>query len=148
MLVSRKCRYALRAILELAMRNSKDPVKIADIAEAQAIPTRFLETILNQLKKVGFVESRRGRRGGYSLKRSPDELTIGDVIESMQGSLELAECLGSSKYKCPFHGGCVFLPVWEEAQKAVLDVYDGVTFRHLVDAEQQRARKHTITYSI
>lgn len=148
MLVSRKCRYALRAILELAMRNSQEPTKIADIAKAQAIPTRFLETILNQLKQAGFVESRRGRKGGYFLKRSPNELTMGDVIESMQGCLELAECVSSSKYKCPFYDGCVFLPVWKEAQKAVLDVYDGVTFRHLVDAEQQRSGKYTITYSI
>lgn len=148
MLVSRKCRYALRAILELAMRNSQDPVKIADIAEAQAIPTRFLEAILNQLKQVGFVESRRGRRGGYFLKRSPDEITMGDVIESIQGCSGLVECVSNSKYKCPFYDGCVFLPVWKEAQKAVLDVYDGVTFQHLVDAERQRAKKHTITYSI
>ncbi len=111
MLVSRKCRYALRAILELAMRNSQDPVKIADIAEAQAIPTRFLEAILNQLKQVGFVESRRGRRGGYFLKRSPDEITMGDVIESIQGCLGLVECVSNSKYKCPFYDGCVFLPV-------------------------------------
>jgi len=94
------------------------------------------------------VESRRGRRGGYFLKRSPDELTMGDVIESMQGSSGLVECVSSSKYKCPFYGGCVFLPVWKEAQKAVLDVYNGVTFQHLVDAERQRAKKHTITYSI
>ncbi len=148
MLVSRKCRYALRAILELAMRNSQDPVKIADIAEAQAIPTRFLEAILNQLKQVGFVESRRGRKGGYFLKRSPDEITMGDVIESIQGCSGLVECVSNSKYKCPFYDGCVFLPVWKEAQKAVLDVYDGVTFQHLVDAERQRAKKHTITYSI
>lgn len=148
MLVSRKCRYALRAILELAMRNSQDPVKIADIAEAQAIPTRFLEAILNQLKQVGFVESRRGRRGGYFLKRSPDEITMGDVIESIQGCSGLVECVSNSKYKCPFYDGCVFLPVWKEAQKAMLDVYDGVTFQHLVDAERQRAKKHTITYSI
>ena len=137
MLVSRKCRYALRAILELAMRNSQDPIKIADIAEARVIPTRFLETILNQLKQAGFVESRRGKKGGYFLKRSPDELTIGDVIKSIQGSPDLAECMSSSKYKCSFYGGCVLLPIWEKAQKAVLDVYDGVTFQHLVDSKER-----------
>ena len=148
MQVSRKCRYALRAILELAMRNSPDPMKIADIAEAQSIPTRFLESILNHLKKAGFVESRRGKKGGYFLKSSPDKLTMGDVIKSMHGSLGPVECVDSSKYECPFDNGCVFLPIWKEAQKAVLDVYDGITFQYLIDAEKQRAWKYATTYSI
>ncbi len=70
MLVSQKSQYALRAVFELARRNGGLPVKIADIAEAQAIPQRFLEVIMNQLKQGGFVESRRGKRGGYLLARS------------------------------------------------------------------------------
>ncbi len=87
MLISRKCRYALRAVLELTMCNGQGPVKITDIAEAQAIPARFLEAILSQLKQAGFVASRRGKKGGYFLNCSPDELTMGNVIESIQGSL-------------------------------------------------------------
>jgi Rrf2 family cysteine metabolism transcriptional repressor len=148
MLISRKCRYALRAVLELAMRNGKGPVKIADIAEAQAIPARFLEAILSQLKEAGLVVSRRGKEGGYFLDRSPDEITIGHVVESIQGSSVVVECMTSLKDRCTFYSDCVFLPVWEEAQEAIADIYSRFTFQHLADSERQRARNRVITYSI
>jgi Rrf2 family cysteine metabolism transcriptional repressor len=80
MQISQKCQYALRAVFELAVRTKEGPIKVGVIAEAQAIPTRFLEVILNQLKRGGFVESRRGNAGGYALAKSPAELTMGDII--------------------------------------------------------------------
>lgn len=83
MLISHRCQYALRAIFELAKRSNQGPVKIAQIAEVQAIPVRFLEVILSQLKQGRFVASRRGNRGGYILAYSPAELTVGAVIRFM-----------------------------------------------------------------
>ena len=67
--ISKRCRYGLRAIFELALRGTSEPVKIQDIASAQGIPQRFLEIILSELKQGGFVESRRGSNGAYMLAR-------------------------------------------------------------------------------
>lgn len=77
-MVSKKCRYALRAIFELSLRDSAQPVKIQEIATAQSIPACFLEVILSELKHGGFVDSKRGSDGGYMLTRDACDLTVGE----------------------------------------------------------------------
>ena len=89
MFISQKCLYAMRAIFELSLREDSEPVKINKIADAQNIPPRFLEIILNQLKHAGFVESKRGKQGGYVLSYSPDELKVGEIINAVQGSIDV-----------------------------------------------------------
>jgi Rrf2 family cysteine metabolism transcriptional repressor len=138
-LVSQKSRYALRAILELALRYGRGPVKVSEIAEAQAIPIRFLEIILNQLKQGGFVESRRGNVGGYILSRHPSKLTVGDVMSFMQGAVNMANCVdGNNEDKCRLFGMCVFLPMWEKVKVAISQVYDNTTFQDLVNQQRQK----------
>jgi Rrf2 family cysteine metabolism transcriptional repressor len=133
MQISQKCQYALRAVFELSVRASDAPVKIGDIAEAQAIPVRFLEVILNQLKRGGFLESRRGNAGGYALARSPDKLTMGEIIRFVEGPFHVVSCTtGHSEDPCPLYGDRVFLEVWEEATKAMADVFDRTSFRDLI----------------
>ncbi len=149
MLISQKCQYALRAIFELAKRSDQGPVKIAQIAEVQAIPVRFLEVILSQLKQGRFVASRRGSRGGYILTRSPAELTVGEVMQFMQGPVGPVDCVAvGSKDKCRLYGSCAFLPMWESVQRAISDVYDNITFQYLVEQEKQRSDKPVVDYSI
>ena len=92
MLISQKDRYALRALFELAKRHGGRPIKVAEIAAAQAVPARFLEVILTELKQAGFVTSRRGRYGGYLLAREPADLTIGDGIDTI--ALEGGDVVG------------------------------------------------------
>ena len=77
MSVSQKCYYAIRAVYALAEQGGPEPLKIADIAEHEKIPIRFLEVILSQLKGAGFVQSRRGAEGGYLLARPADKITVG-----------------------------------------------------------------------
>lgn len=138
MLVPRKSRYALRAVFELAKRDGQGPVNMAQIAEAQAIPPRFLEVILGQLKQAGITASQRGKHGGYSLARRPDELAVGDVIRVVQGPVEVVECTGDQAADdCELSGDCVFLPMWEELRKAIATVYDSITFQDLVEREEQ-----------
>ncbi len=148
MIVSQKSRYALRAVFELARRFGRGPAKIAEIAQEQAIPPRFLEVILSQLKQAGFLESRRGADGGYFLTRRPEQISVGDVIRHTQGHSGLAHCGGArSKEDCPFYGTCVFLPMWNRVQQAITGVYDGTTFQDLL-AEDARVRRHVPAYSI
>ena len=148
MFVPQKAQYALRAIFELAKRSGRSPVKIADVAEAQAIPPRFLEVILNQLKQAGFVESRRGSEGGYMLSRQPADLSVGDVMRFMQGDMSPVDCIaGRSRSRCPLYGSCVFLPMWQRAGKAISDVLDGTSFKDLLEKEKEPGQ-HAPSYAI
>ena len=122
---------------------------IAEIAEVQAIPLRFLEVILSQLKQGRFVTSQRGNKGGYILVSSPEELTVGEIMRFMQGPLGPVDCVtAGSKDTCPLYGDCAFLPMWEKVGAAVSDVYDNTTFQDLVNQEKQNSRKKALSYSI
>src|SRR5205814_10650433 len=83
--ISVKGEYALQAILDLASQRPGEPIRIADIAQRQKIPQKFLELILAGLKQAGFVESRRGAEGGYLLARPAESLTVGEVLRFVEG---------------------------------------------------------------
>jgi len=139
MLITQKKQYALRAVFELARRKGKGPVKSLEIAEAQAIPLRFLEVILSQLKRKGLVASKRGIHGGYTLNRMPGEITVGQIfrlLDDSDGSTECISCV--NKKNCPFLGDCVFMGMWNSAHEAMNKVYDTTTIQHLVDSEKVR----------
>jgi Rrf2 family protein len=134
MLITQKKQYALRAIFELAKNRKTGPMKTAQIAEAQAIPQRFLEIILNRLKHAGLVSAKRGYRGGFQLKRPPREITVEDVFKSMEDIDEATVCVSCiSKTDCPFYGACAFLPIWKEMQKAIDQICTTTTIQLLLD---------------
>ena len=148
-MLSQKCQYALRAVFELAKRLGEGPIKIQEVAKAQAIPSRFLEIILNQLKQAGIVASRRGKSGGYLLDKAPEEVSVGDVIRLVQGPICVVDCRsGAQDGQCPLDGDCVFWPLWEEARKALLQVYDCTTFADLIRNQRERHQAQAATYSI
>jgi Rrf2 family protein len=151
MFVSQKSRYALRAIFELAKRDSSinSPLKIGEIARSQAIPPRFLEVILSQLKQAGFVDSRRGNEGGYYLVASPDKITVGDVLNFIQGPVEPAGCISNNEIdNCPLKEDCVFQPLWEQVKKAVSEIYENTTFEDLVEQDRSKSPDYAPTYYI
>ncbi len=149
MFVSQKSQYALRSIFELSRHYGKGPIKIAKIAKAQAIPPRFLEVILSQLKQLNIVDSRRGNDGGYFLIRSPKDITVGNVMRFTQGSFDPVGCVaGGSQDRCPLYGDCVFLPMWEEVGNAISNVYDNTSFQDLIDNERQKKETFSFCYSI
>ncbi|MFW6159464.1 MAG: RrF2 family transcriptional regulator [Planctomycetota bacterium] len=148
MLVSQKDRYAFRALFELAKRGDGEPVKVADIAEAQSIPSRFLEVILHELKGAGFVGSRRGKHGGYLLVRDPARLTLGDVMRFLEGPIEVARRDPDDSHGSGPGGFCVFEPIWGKMSEAIADVFDGTTFAELVEEEKRRAETYVPTYAI
>lgn len=149
MLTSQKCQYALRGLFELAKHYGQGPVKIGEVAEAQAIPPRFLEIILGQLKQAGFVQSRRGAEGGYLLVRSPESLAVGEVIRFVDGPIGPVACVaGDPSDRCPLRGSCVFMPMWKKAQRAIAEVYDNTTFRDLLDEAVQDRGECVLSYVI
>ena len=147
--VSQKCQYALRAVFELARRGRNAPVKIADIAQAQAIPIRFLEVILSELKHGGFVESRRGAQGGYLLLTPPRDITAGTIIEYVDGPLAPVRCVATNEVsECPLRYTCSFMDLWERARDAVREVYNSVTFQELLDNDKTPSREYAADYCI
>ena len=148
-MLSQKCQYALRALFELAKRFRNGPVKVAVVADAQAIPPKFLEVILSQLKQGGFVDSRRGSDGGYILLRSPRQLTVGEVIRFIEGPIGPVECVvRSQETTCALRGKCVFQPLWARVQKALAGVYDETTFYDLVEEDARMRKQFVPSYAI
>ena len=149
MMVSQKCQYALRATFELSKRSGDGPVKIAELASSQAIPNKFLELILCELKQGGFVESRRGRHGGYLLARRRNELTVGEIIRFIDGPVGPVRCVaGTQSDDCSLYGHCALIGMWSRAREAVTQVYDQTSFDDLVREERNSAEPQASTYCI
>ncbi len=147
-MVSQKCQYAIRAMFELARRNDNKPTKIGEIAQLQAIPVRFLEVILNQLRQAGFVQSRRGAEGGYFLVRQPDKIMVGEIIQFIEGPLTPVACMADKDAsKCPLHENCAFIGLWKRAEKAASDVYNQTSLQDLVN-DQGAPRQNALSFSI
>lgn len=139
MLVTQKMQYALRAIFALAKNNAQGPLKTAEIAESQSIPVRFLEVILNHLKRAGLVTSKRGFQGGYQLALSPEDITVRDIFKGLEETAESYTCVScTSQCNCPFYGQCAFMPLWEELQSAVDAVFGKTTIQNLINNEEKR----------
>ena len=138
----------MRAIFELSLREDSEPVKINKIADAQDIPPRFLEIILNQLKHAGFVESKRGKQGGYVLSRNPDELNVGEIIKAVQGSIDMPSKTfetGDGKRK---RGDYAFNYMWGSLRKAVSSIYNNTSFSDLISLENKSEKHFATNYSI
>src|SRR5580765_5468085 len=96
--LSRKARYALRALYALAADEGGGPVLIADLAERERIPRKFLEAILLELKNAGILQSKKGKGGGYTLGRAPEQITIGQVVRTIDGPLAPVPCVSEKAY--------------------------------------------------
>jgi Rrf2 family protein len=131
---TKKGQYALRAVYELARRKEQGPIKISAIAEAQAIPHRFLEVILHQLKGSGLVVSKRGFYGGYTIVKPPDQISVGDVLRFVHKDHMAADCKAcTDQSDCPFAGRCAFASMWRKVFTAAFQVYDSISLQDLLD---------------
>lgn len=149
MIVSTKCRYALRAVYEIARASHGKVLTISEIATAQQVPRRYLEGILNQLRKGGLLEAQRGRSGGYRLARSAEEITVGQVVRLIDGPIQAVACVEETKpTDCPMRVDCVFLPTWQRVQAAIDQALDSTDFDHLVKLEREKRRETGSNYAI
>lgn len=132
MKISTKGRYALRLMLDLALRNSDEYVSIKSIAENQQISSKYLEQIISVLNRAGFVKSIRGAQGGYKLTRPAEEYTVGMILRLIEGSLSPVACMGDETNQCPRHEDCVTLDIWKQLDDAIRGVIDHITLADLV----------------
>ena len=139
--ISVKGEYALQAIFDLATQRQGEPVRIADIASRQEIPQKFLELILASLKQAGFVESRRGAEGGYLLARSPESLTVGEVLRFVEGPHQ-GKARARRKADTPFSD------MWQQVDQAVSGVIDKTTFADLLRGWQEKQSRFVLNWEI
>ncbi|MDZ4273947.1 MAG: Rrf2 family transcriptional regulator [Erythrobacter sp.] len=129
-MLSQKTRYAIRAMQHLADHFGEGPIQLAVIADEQKIPAKFLTIILSELARAGLVESQRGRDGGYWLGISPIDITYGDLIRHMRGSLALVPCASRYAYEkcknCLEEGECRTRSLMLDVRDKTAQILDGV----------------------
>ena len=119
MMVSTRGRYALRVLVDLAEQDSDRYITLQEIAERQEISEKYLESIVRELVKAGFLDGLRGKGGGYRLGKSPEEIGVLDVLKLTEGSLAPVACLEDGAKPCSRAGSCRTLPLWEGLNKVV-----------------------------
>jgi len=129
---STKSRYGLRVMMDLAQCGSQDFVALKDLAASREISVKYLEQIMAQLCKAGFVHSVRGPAGGYKLAREPKDYTAGEIIRLFEGKLAPINCLEDDRNLCPRLGECTVVHFWEGLYSAVNDYVNSVTLADLV----------------
>jgi len=137
MKISTKGRYALRLMLDLALHNTGEYITIKSIAARQEISDKYLEQIITQLSKSGYVKSIRGAQGGYRLAKTPEEYTVGMILRLIEGSLAPVACLDDVPNACNRSSLCATLGVWMELNEAINNVVDNITLADLVDRQNR-----------
>ncbi len=130
MKISTKGRYGLRIMTDLAVNGKDCCVSLKDIAEREHLSEKYLEQIINQLSKVGLVKSVRGAKGGYHLTRSPEEITVEQILTATEGSLAPVAC-AEDNGKCENYCDCVTSFIWTEIYKATIGVVSSITLKDL-----------------
>jgi Rrf2 family transcriptional regulator, cysteine metabolism repressor len=146
MKISYKGDYSLKAMLDLSEHHGIELVTSRDMARRIDAPVKFLEQVLLQLKKGGFIESRRGKEGGYMLSKFPGEISVGDVVRYIDGPIEPIACLNYKYADCTDIKRCVFKKMWEKVHKATTEIIDNVTFEDL--AVEAGSGSRVLSYSI
>lgn len=136
MRVSTKGRYAIRFMLDLALHNTGEPVRIKDVATRQNISDKYLEQVVSILNKAGYVRSIRGPQGGYVLTRNPEDYTMGQILRLTEGDMVPVACLADDVNQCDRADNCVTLHFWKKLDDAISNVIDNTTLADLVEEEQ------------
>lgn len=134
-MISTKARYALRVMADLAERREEGFVPLKDIAARQEISEKYLETILRLLVKGKIVRGLRGKGGGYMLTRSPEEYSVGEIIELTEGSLAPVACLAPGAEICPRKEGCATFKLWQKYDLLTRRFFYGITLQNLIDGD-------------
>ncbi len=147
MKISTKIRYGARAMLELAFRYGEGPIELKEIAQKENISLKYLEQVINPLRAGGLVKAVRGSKGGYSLAKPPSEICLYDVIETLEGPLQLVDCLGDSK-ACSRVPSCVTRDIWKEVSDAISKICYSVTLEEMVNRKRDKEQNHSPMYQI
>ena len=133
MIVSTKGRYALRVMVRFALLGTEKYVPLKEIAEAENISQKYLESIMTTLSKAGFVDAVHGKGGGYRLNRKPEEYTVGSILKLTEGSLAAVSCTTQGPAACSRSSCCQTKPMWEKLDRMIDGFFEGITLADLLE---------------
>ena len=137
--LSTKVRYAARAMIDLAMNYKGEPIQLNEIACSQNISVKYLEQIMGPLRAKGIVRTQKGSKGGYHLAADPEEITLYDIVESIEGSMAPVSCVDDTS-SCDRHDTCVTRQVWARMKDVVSEELKSKTLADLA-ADQSKVNK-------
>ena len=153
-MISKKTKYALKALLYLARKYNQGPVLISDLARDERIPKKFLELILLTLKNNGVLQSRKGKGGGYYLGKLPREISVGNVIRILDGPLAPVPCVSETAYakcqECVDERTCGIRPVMKDVRDAIANILDNTSLADMLEGEEkaQQQERGVLQYFI
>ena len=137
MKISAKGRYALRLMLDLATRGDGEYTSLKDVSQRQDVSMKYLEQIVAQLCRAGYVRSLRGPQGGYRLARRLEDYSVGDILRVTEGDLSPTACLQDEYNACPNASACPTLPFWQGLYDVVNDYVNSTTLADFVQGNAQ-----------
>src|SRR4029078_2988935 len=143
MKLSKRGEYGLKALMDLAASDKDDVIRIRELAEREQIPVKFLEQILVSLKHAGLLQSRRGANGGYYLARPPEEITLGQIVRTLDGPLAPIRCVSQMAYErcvCDNEATCGLRLVMLDVRNAISDILDETTLAQAARRDTGRSR--------
>ena len=132
MIVSTKGRYALRVMVYFVLHGDEGYIPLKEIAEAEGISQKYLESIMTTLSKAGFVDAVHGKGGGYRLNRPAEGYTIGSILKLTEGSLAVVSCTSQGPAACSRTECCQTKPMWDRLDKMIDDFFEGITLADLL----------------
>ena len=142
MKISTQGRYGLRALVDLATNKNSGAIPLREISRREDISERYLEQLFAKLRKAGIVRSVRGAHGGYLLNHPLEEITVGDVIRVLEGSIVPVECVNDEGKDCERSRRCVTREVWKELKNQVDDYLDSITLHDLKERAEELNREN------
>ena len=136
MQLTTKARYIIRALIDLVINSTEGPILVRDISERQGMSARYLEQLLLAPKAAGMIRSTRGARGGFTLARAPEEITLREIVQIMEGSISPTECADDPKI-CPSSSSCATHEIWVRIKKATDEILESITLQDLVDRQNE-----------
>jgi Rrf2 family cysteine metabolism transcriptional repressor len=136
MRLSTKGEYGMRAMVELARNYGRGPISLSDVAQAQNIPLAYLEHLIATLRRADLVESTRGVRGGYQLRREPEKVSVGDIVRALEGPIAPVECVSENRTSacCEKESECATRQVWVRMRDSIAEALDSTTLADLVES--------------
>lgn len=147
MKISTRTRYGTKALMDIALHQSEEPVSLKDVAGRQQIPQHYLEQMMSRLTSADLVRTTRGPRGGVSLARPPQQIVMSEVLRILEGTNSLTECIETPEL-CPGSEACVTRDLWREMNQAMNQVLESTTLQDLVDRHKIRNESNATMYYI
>lgn len=133
MKISTKGRYALRMLIELALRKEEGFIPLKEIAKKQDISKKYLEQIVPIMNNSGLLLTNRGYQGGYKLAKDPSQITVGMILRATEGSMAPVSCLENQQELCDRSDICMALTVWRGLEEVINEYLDGITLQNILD---------------